>query len=132
MTAHRPPQPIQIRSLVIAVVVLAGCVAMAMTNPTMDSYLAFVESQLSAALDRGDSSGPDRERAMLRAIFRSHSRELVASVVRPNTIRRNWGLLSLYETSALGIDIEVMGICGRFVPLKGIDDAIHRLGRLAF
>jgi hypothetical protein len=122
----------QIRNLVIVVVVLTVCVGMVLTNPTMDSYLAFVESQLVAALDRSESSEPDRERAMLRTIFRSHSRELVATVVRPNTVRRNWGLLSLYETSALGNHIEVMGICGRFIPLKGIDDAVLRLGRLAF
>ncbi len=122
----------QIRSLIILVVVLSVCVSMALANPTTESYLAFVESELGAALDRSESPGSDKERAMLRTIFRSHSHELVTSVVAPHTVRRNWGLLSLYETKALGVHIEVLGICGRFIPLKGIDDAILRLGRLAF
>lgn len=122
----------QIRSLSILVVVLGICVGMALTNPTTESYLAFVESELGAALDRSESPGPDKERAMLRTIFRSHGHELVASVVAPHTVRRNWGLVSLYETKLLGVHIKVLGVGGRFVPLKGIDNAILRLGRLAF
>jgi hypothetical protein len=122
----------KIPHLLILVVALSICVGLALTNPTMDAYLGFVESELGKALDRAETSQPSKERAMLRTIFRAHSHELVASVVRPHTVRHNWGLLSRYETSALDAHIEVLGIGGHFIPLKGVDEAILRLGRLAF
>lgn len=121
-----------IRYLLLLVLGLSLSVWLALTNPSMDDYLAFVEAELGQALDRYESKEPNKERTMLRAIFRSHSRELVASIVRPHTLRRNWGLLSRYETSALDVHIEVIGVAGRFIPLKGVDDAIVRLGRHAF
>jgi Domain of unknown function (DUF4359) len=116
----------------ILVAILAASVALALMNPSMDSYLAFVETELGKALDRHEPSEPSRERTMVRKIFRTHSHELVASVVRPHTVRHNWGLFSLFETTALDVDIEVLGIGGHFIPIKGIDEAVLRLGRLAF
>jgi len=121
-----------IRHLVILSAVLALAVALAWTNPSMDMYLAFVEAELSLALDRHESSAPSRERDMVRTIFRAHSHELISSVVRPHTVRRNWGLFSIFETTALDAHIEVLGIGGHFLPIKGIDEAVLRLGRLAF
>jgi len=122
----------KIWQLLILVALLGACVALALTNPSMDAYLSFVESELGKALDRHESAAPNRERAMVRTIFRAHSRELVVSIVGPHTLRRNWGLFSFFETTALDTHIEVLAIGGRFIPLKGIDDAILRLGRLAF
>lgn len=122
--------------LVLLVLVLSLCVGLALFNPTMEEYLAFVEAELGKAMDRGDQNqaGEDRtkERAMVRSIFRSHSHELVGGIVRPHTVRRNWGLMSTYETTVYDSRILVLGVAGRFVPLKGIDEAILRLGRLAF
>ena len=122
--------------LVLLVLVLSLCVGLALFNPTMEEYLAFVEVELGKAMDRGDqnqvSQERTKERAMVRSIFRSHSHELVGSIVRPHTVRRNWGLMSTYETSVYDSRILVLGVAGRFVPLKGIDEAILRLGRLAF
>ena len=122
--------------LVLLVLVLSLCVGLALFNPTMEEYLAFVEVELGKAMDRGDQNptGEERtkERAMVRSIFRSHSHELVGSIVGPHTVRRNWGLMSTYETTVYDSRILVLGIAGRFVPLKGIDEAILRLGRLAF
>ena len=69
---------------------------------------------------------------MLKSIFRSHSHELMNTAVRPRTVRRNWGVMSLYETSIFDSRIVVLGVAGYFIPLKGIDEAIIRLGRLAF
>jgi hypothetical protein len=112
--------------------ILSLFVGLALFNPTIEEYLAFVEAELGKALDRSDQTQLGQERAMLRAIFRTHSHEIVSSMVRPHTVRRNWGLASMYETTVLDSHILVLGVAGRFIPLRGIDDAILRLGRLAF
>lgn len=116
----------------LLVLTLSLCIWLALSNPTMDDYLAFVEAELGKAMDRGEGTQPDRERAVVRSIFRSHSRELVGSVVRPRTARQNWGLASVYETTLFDSRILVLGIGGRFIPMKGVDEAILRLGRMAF
>lgn len=118
--------------LSLLVATLSVCVGLALLNPTIDDYLAFVESELGKAIDRSDLTDANRERATVRNIFRAHSRELVDSMVRPHTIRRNWGLASLYETTVLDSKTVVLGVAGRFIPIKGIDEAIVRLGRTAF
>ena len=118
--------------LSIVVMVLGVSIGLALSNPTMDDYLLFVETELGRAMDRSDQSQSTREQAMLKSIFRSHSHELMNTAVRPHTVRRNWGLMSVYETTVLDSRIVVVGVAKYFVPLKGIDEAIVRLGRLAF
>ncbi len=118
--------------LTLLVAVLSICVGLALTNPVMDDYLKFVEIEMGKALDRGDQAQASRERTMVRSIFRSHSHELVTSFVGPRTVRRNWGLASSYESRLGDSQILVLGIAGRFIPLKGMDEAIVRLGRMAF
>jgi len=118
--------------LTMTVIVLGLGVALVLSNPTMDDYLLFVEGQLGKAMDRSEQSHSVREQAMLKSIFRSHSHELMETAVRPHTLRRNWGVMSIYETSLFDVRIVVLGVAGSFIPLKGIDDAILRLGRLAF
>ena len=115
-----------------AVILLSISIGLVVSNPTMDAYLLFVEAELGKAMDRSDQSHSTREQAMLRSIFRSHSHELMDTAVRPHTVRRNWGLASLYETSVFDSRIVVLGVAGYFIPLKGIDEAIVRLGRRAF
>lgn len=122
----------KIRHLIFLVAVLSCGVALALTNPSLESYVAFVEAELNKALDRTEPAERSKERAMLRTIFRAHSHELVLSVIHPHTIRHNWGLFSRFETTAMDVHIEVLGIGGHFIPLRGIDEAIIRLGRLAF
>jgi uncharacterized protein DUF4359 len=118
--------------LSLLVMTLSLCVGLALSNPTTDDYLAFVEAELGKAMDRSDRSQPDRERAVVRSIFRAHSHELVGSMVRPHTVRQNWGLASVYETSLFDSRVLVLGIGGRFIPIKGVDEAVLRLGRMAF
>lgn len=118
--------------LSIVVMVLGVSIGLALSNPTMDDYLLFVETELGKAMDRSDQSQSTREQAMLKSIFRSHSHELMNTAVRPHTVRRNWGLMSVYETTVLDSRIVVVGVAKYFIPLKGIDEAIVRLGRLAF
>jgi hypothetical protein len=123
---------VKIWHLLLLVTLLSVCVLLAATNPTTDMYLVFLETELGKALDRHQPAEQSRERDMVRAIFRAHSHELVVSVVRPHTIRHDWGFFSIFETSALDAHIEVVGIGTRFIPIKGVDDAVTRFGRLAF
>lgn len=118
--------------LAIAVIVLCASIALVLSNPTTDDYLLFIEGELGKAMDRSDQSHSTREQIMLKSIFRSHSHELMETAVRPHTVRRNWGLMSIYATSLFETHIVVLGVAGSFLPLKGIDEAIVRLGRLAF
>lgn len=105
---------------------------LAATNPTMETYLQFVEARLSAEIEKMDQSGPRRDRDLIRSIFRSQGPKLVEGVVRPNTTRNNWGLLSLFETNVLDQPVLVLGIGGQFVPLRGVEEATVKVGRLAF
>jgi hypothetical protein len=118
--------------LILTVVVLATSVVLALTNPTTDQYLSFVQAELTKAMDRMDQSTPEREGTVVRNIFRRHSQELLNSMVRPHTIRQNWGILSRFETTVLGTRIVVIGVCNQFIPVEGVDEAILTLGRHVF
>jgi Domain of unknown function (DUF4359) len=118
--------------LSLVVTALAVCVVLALTNPTTDQYLGFLQAELAKAMDRMDQSTPEREGTMVRNIFRRHSQELLNSMVRPHTIRQNWGVLSRFETTVLGTRVVVIGIGNRFIPVEGVDEAILTLGRRVF
>lgn len=116
----------------VVVILLAGAVGLALSNPTMDDYVRFVEQELSKAIDRMDQSTPTREQQFIRQVFRSQSKKLLESVVRPHTTRQNWGVLSRYETQVADTRVVVLGIGGRFVPVKGVEEATLKIGRMAF
>lgn len=118
--------------LSLVVTVLAVTVVLALTNPTMDQYLSFVQVELTKAMDRMDQSTPEREGTVVRNIFRRHSQELLNSVVRPHTMRKNWGVLSWFETTVLGTRVVVIGIGNRFIPIEGLDEATLTIGRQVF
>lgn len=124
--------PISTLKLVGLVAGLGMAVWLAATNPTMDSYLRFVEARLAAEIDKMDRSVPRSEQDLIKGIFRSQGRKLVEGVIRPNTIRNNWGLLSLFETNVLGQPVLVLGMAGQFIPLRGVEEATVKVGRLAF
>ncbi|MCX5720571.1 MAG: DUF4359 domain-containing protein [Nitrospirae bacterium] len=116
-------------SLVVAV--LAANVVLALTNPTTDQYLNFIQAELTKAMDRMDQSTPEREGSVVRSILRRHSQELLNSMVRPHTVRRNFGMLSRFETTVLGTRVVVIGIYGRFIPIEGVDEVIVAIGHRA-
>jgi hypothetical protein len=118
--------------LSLVVTVLAMTVVLVLTNPTMDQYLSFVQAELTKAMDRMDQSTPEREGTVVRNIFRRHSQELLNSVVRPHTLRKNWGVLSWFETTVLGTRVVVIGIGSQFIPIEGVDEATLTLGRQVF
>jgi hypothetical protein len=118
--------------LSLVVMALAVSVVLALTNPTTDQYLGFVQTELAKTMDRMDQSTPEREGTVVRNIFRRHSQELLNSMVRPHTMRQNWGVLSLFETTVLGNRVVVIGIGNQFIPVEGMDEAILTLGRQVF
>ena len=118
--------------LSLVVTALAVSVVLALTNPTTDQYLGFVQTELAKTMDRMDQSTPEREGTVVRNIFRRHSQELLNSMVRPHTMRQNWGVLSRFETTVLGTRVVVFGIGNQFIPVEGMDEAILTLGRQVF
>lgn len=118
--------------LSLVVIALTGAVALALSNPTMEDYLRFVEEELNRALDRMDQSTPTREQQFLRQVFRSQSKTLIETVVRPATVRHNWGLLSRYETRVADTKVVVLGIGHRFVPVEGLEEGTLKIGRMVF
>jgi len=115
--------------IVLALILLVG---LAWSNPTMDDYLRFVELELGKAIDRMDQGTSSREQQFIRQVFRTQSKKLLESVVRPNTARQNWGMMSLYEAQVAGTNVMVLGIGGRFIPLRGVEEATLKIGRMAF
>ncbi len=118
--------------LAVMVVVLAGAVGLALSNPTTDDYLQFVERELNGALDRMDQGMPSQEQQLIRQVLRTQGKKLIEGIVRPATVRHNWGLLSRYETRIAETRVVVVGIGGQFVPIKGVDEATLKIGRMAF
>ena len=118
--------------LAVVVLVLAGAVGLALTNPTTDDYLQFVEQELSRAIDRMDQRTPSREQQLIREVFLSQSKRLIEGVVRPSTVRYNWGLVSRYETQVADVKVVVLGIGGRFLPIKGLEETTLKIGRMVF
>jgi hypothetical protein len=126
------PNAMSILRLSMMVVALAVAIGLALSNPTMDDYLCFVEQELSKAIDRMDQGTPAREQQFIRQMFQSQSKKLLESVVRPNTARRNWGIVSQYETQVADTKVIVLGLGGRFIPLQGAEEATLKIGRMAF
>ncbi len=111
---------------------LLVAVGLAATNPTLDAYVHFVEARLVAEIEKMDQSGPRHDRDLIKAVFRAQGPKLVEGVVRPNTTRNNWGLLSFFETNVLDQPVLVLGVAGQFLPLRGVEEATLKVGRLAF
>jgi hypothetical protein len=118
--------------LSVVVGVLVAAVGLTLSNPTMDDYVRFVEQELSNAMDRMDQATPTREQQFIRQVFRSQSKKLLESFVRPNTARRNWGILSYFETHVADTNVVVLGLGGQFIPLQGVEEATVKIGRMAF
>ncbi|HSN03403.1 MAG TPA: DUF4359 domain-containing protein [Nitrospira sp.] len=118
--------------LSLVVVILAGAVALAFSNPTMTDYLQFVQHELDKAMSRMDQATSTREQQFIRQVFASQSKKILQEVVLPHTRRQNWGLASRYETTVMDTRVVVLGVAGRFIPIEGVEEATVKIGRLAF
>jgi hypothetical protein len=117
-------------SLLVAALLI--CVGLAATNPTMNDYLQFVETRLSQALEQMDQTASTREKEVIRTFFRAQGKRLIQGLVRPSTTRANWGLWSLFRTQYMDTELVVLGIGGQLIPIRGVDEATGKIGRLAF
>jgi len=118
--------------LCLLVAVLLVCVGLAATNPTMDDYLKFIEARLSQALEQMDQTAPTQEKEVIRTFFRTQGKRLIQGLVQPNTKRANWGLWSMYRTRFMDTELVVFGVGGQFIPIRGVEEATGKIGRLAF
>ena len=117
-------------SVLVTIVLLLGLsVSLAATNPAKESYAKFLEVELAHGLDKAEHvQSPDA--ALVRDILKSQGPKLIESIVGNNTLRRDYGLFSLFETRALGASVSFLGIGGRFIPLTERDELARALGRL--
>ncbi|MCG3777833.1 MAG: hypothetical protein JW388_0528 [Nitrospira sp.] len=115
--------------LSLLVAVLATGVVLAVTNPSTDQYVHFIQAELTTAIDRMDQGAPDRGESVVRSILRRHSQELLTSMIRPHTVRHNFGLFSRFETVVLETRVVIIGVYGRFIPLEGVDEVRAAIGQ---
>jgi len=116
--------------LAFVVVLLGICVWLAATNPTTDDYGVFLEGMLGQALDRMQQQGTPREHAEIRDLLRSQGKHIIKSVVRPNTVRHNYGLFSVFKTRVLDFRLEVVGIGNHFFPGEDVEEISRKFGQL--
>ncbi len=116
--------------LAFVVVLLGVCVWLAATNPTTDDYGAFLEVMLGQALDRMQQADSPREHAEIRNLLRSQGKQIIKSVVRPNTVRHNYGLFSVFKTRVLEFRLEVVGVGNQFFPGEDVEEISRKLGQL--
>jgi hypothetical protein len=111
------------------VVVLGLCVALAGTNPTSADYCAFLEASLKQALEQMQAE-PEHQREVIRYLLAEQGKKIIGSVIRANTIRRNYGLFSIFETQAFDVRVVVVGVGRQFIPVDGQEEIVRKLGRL--
>lgn len=132
MKKSSSPQAPRLSNRVLAAIAggLALSVVLALTNPTTEDYASYVEGQVLRAVDRLDVSTPAQERAIIRAAFRSQGSKLIQGLILPHTLRRNWGLFSLFDTTVLETHVTVLGVGGVFVVLRGMEEITAKVTRL--
>lgn len=125
-----------IPKLTILVILLGCSVVLVATNPSIPDYAAFLRASLLPALkqrlERVDPALSSEGQKLVRTLVQSQGSQLLDSLIRPNTIRRNFGLFSLFETRALGSRVMVLGIGRQFIPVAGIEEVSLKIGRLPF
>ena len=120
------------RLLLMLVLLLAVCVALAATNPTTRDYGTFLQASLSQALERMDRSEPTNQRKIIRDLLTAQGTRVIESLIRSNTVRRNYGLFSIFETHAFDVRVVVVGVGRHFFPAEGQEEIAKKLGQLVF
>jgi hypothetical protein len=120
------------RVLLVLVGLLGVGVALVATNPTSAEYGLFLETQLSAALARMNPEEATSQQQIMRGLLTSQGKKVIDSLIRSNTARRDYGLFSVFTTRVLQVEVVVIGIGTRFIPLDSQEELIKKLGRLMF
>jgi hypothetical protein len=120
------------RVLLVLVGLLGVGVALVATNPTSTEYGHFLETQLSAALARMNPEEATSQQQIMRGLLTSQGKKVIDSLIRSNTARRDYGLFSVFTTRVLQVEVVVIGIGTRFIPLDSQEELRKKLGRLMF
>ena len=116
--------------LVVLVSLLTLCVALAVTNPTMTQYGRFLDTQLTKALARMNPEEAGSQQKIMRDILTTQGKKVIDSLTRSNTVRRDYGLFSVFTTRVFQVEVAVVGVGTQFIPLDSQDELIKKLGRL--
>jgi hypothetical protein len=116
--------------LVVLVSVLTVCVTLAVTNPTMTQYGRFLETQLTKALARMNPEEAGSQQRIMRDILTTQGKKVIDSLTRSNTVRRDYGLFSIFTTRVFQVEVAVVGVGTQFIPLDSQEELIKKLGRL--
>jgi hypothetical protein len=116
--------------LVVLVSLLTLCVALAATNPTMTQYGRFLDTQLTKALARMSPEETNPQQKIMRDILATQGKKVIDSLTRSNTVRRDYGLFSIFTTRVFQVEVAVVGVGAQFIPLDSQDELIKKLGRL--
>ena len=116
--------------LVVLVSLLTLCVALAVTNPTMTQYGRFLDTQLTKALARMNPEEANSQQKIMRDILTTQGKKVIDSLTRSNTVRRDYGLFSIFTTRVFQVEVAVVGVGAHFIPLDSQDELIKKLGRL--
>jgi hypothetical protein len=116
--------------LVVLVSLLTLCVALAATNPTMTQYGRFLDTQLTKALARMNPEEANSQQKIRRDILTTQGKKVIDSLTRSNTVRRDYGLFSIFTTRVFQVEVAVVGVGAHFIPLDSQEELIKKLGRL--
>jgi hypothetical protein len=118
------------RVLIVFVSLLTLCVALAATNPTMTQYGRFLDTQLTKALARMNPEEANSQQKIMRDILATQGKKVIDSLTRSNTVRRDYGLFSIFTTRVFQVEVAVVGVGTQFIPLDSQEELIKKLGRL--
>ena len=113
----------------VAVLLAAGAM-LAWTNPAHQDYQALLQTSLNRALDQMDQTETMRDREVLRNLLRARGQQVLDELVRSNTVRRNFGLFSVFVTNVEGVRVRVVGVGNRFVPIDDVEEITRKVGQL--
>jgi hypothetical protein len=116
--------------LALVAVLLAACAGLAWTNPTTQDYQALLEGSLSRALDQMDQTETMRERDVIRSLLRTRGQQVIDGLIRSKTVRRNFGLFSIFDTNVEDVRVRVVGIGNRFIPIDDVEVITRKVGQL--
>lgn len=116
--------------LALVAVLLAASAGLAWTNPTTKDYQALLEESLSRALEQMDQTEATREREVIRHLLKTRGQQVIDGLIRSNTVRRNFGLFSIFDTRVEDVRMRVVGIANRLVPIDDVEVITRKIGQL--
>ena len=113
--------------VVVLTALLALGAGLAWTNPTEQAYHKFQASLLREVIEGLESSRRGGQPAIITKLFKSKNSVFLESLVQSQTVRRDFVLCSLFETTIFSTQLVVLGIGGEFIPITHIEDALREV-----